>query len=112
MQWHNCHAQHKGFRWSRTFRHICADTGGVFEDSERRAMNISVSVPEQLYKKAVEIAETQHVSVDEVFASAFTAQLSAWERIQRRAVQGNREKFLAMLDKVPDVVPDENDRFQ
>jgi hypothetical protein len=29
-----------------------------------------VSVPDELYQKAVEIAEAQHVSVDEVFASA------------------------------------------
>ena len=73
-------------------------------------MNISVSVPEQLYKQAVEIAQTQHISVDQVFASAFTAQLSAWERLQKRAIQGNREQFLAVLDKVPDVEPEENDR--
>ena len=73
-------------------------------------MNISVNVPEQLYKKAVEIAQTQNVSVDEIFASAFTAQLSAWERLQKRAFRGNREAFLAVLDKVPDVEPKENDR--
>ena len=73
-------------------------------------MNISVSVPEQLYKKAVEIAQTQNVSVDEVFGSAFTAQLSAWERLQKRTVPGNRENFLAVLDRVPDVEPEENDR--
>ena len=41
-------------------------------------MSISVSVPEELYNKAVKIAEAQHVSVDEVFASAFVEQLAAW----------------------------------
>jgi len=42
-------------------------------------MSVSVSVPEELHKKAVEIAEAQSVTVDEVFASAFAEQLAAWE---------------------------------
>jgi hypothetical protein len=73
-------------------------------------MSVSVSVPEELYQKAVEIADAQRVSVDEVFASAFAEQLSAWQRLQQRAARGTREKFLAALDKVPDVEPDEHDQ--
>jgi hypothetical protein len=73
-------------------------------------MNVSVSVPDELYQKALEIAKAQRVSVDEVFASAFTEQLSAWKRLQRRADGGTHEKFLAALDKVPDVDPDGHDR--
>ena len=68
-------------------------------------MSVSVSVPEELYQKAVEIADAQRVSVDEVFASAFAEQLSAWQRLQQRAARGTREEFLAALDKVPDVEP-------
>ena len=74
-------------------------------------MSVSVSVPEELYKKAVEIAEAQHVSVEEVVASAFAEQLAAWERLRQRATRGRREKFLAVLDKVPDVDPDDFDRL-
>jgi hypothetical protein len=74
-------------------------------------MSVSVSVPEELYKKAIAIAEAQHVSVDEVFASAFAEQLAAWERLQQRASRGNRERFLAVLDKVPDVEPRDSDRL-
>ena len=73
-------------------------------------MSISVSVPDEVYQKALEIAKVQHVSVDEVFASAFAEQLSALERLQQRATRGTREKFLAALDKVPDVEPDDYDR--
>lgn len=68
-------------------------------------MRVSVSVPEELYEKAAVIAKAQNVSVDEVFASAFTEHLAAWERLKRRAALGNREEFLAVLDKVPDVEP-------
>jgi elongation factor P--beta-lysine ligase len=73
-------------------------------------MRVSVSVPDELYQKAVEIAQAQRVSVDEVFASAFSEQLSAGERLQQRAARGTREKFLAALDKAPDVEPDDYDR--
>jgi hypothetical protein len=74
-------------------------------------MNISVSVPEELYNKAVKIAKAQHVSVDEVFESAFVEQLAAWERLRQRAVRGDRGKFLAVLDKVPDIEPQDFDRL-
>ena len=47
-------------------------------------MSVMVSIPEELYNKAVEIAEAQHVTVDEVFASAFVEQLAAWERLKKR----------------------------
>jgi hypothetical protein len=74
-------------------------------------MTVSVSVPEDLYKKAAEIAEAQHTSVGEVFASAFLEHLAAWERLQHRAARGDRDAFLAVLDKAPDVKPEEYDRF-
>jgi hypothetical protein len=73
-------------------------------------MSVSVRVPQELYQKAVEIAQAQRVSVDDVFASAFAEQVSAWERLLQRASRGAREKFLAALDEVPDVEPDDYDR--
>jgi hypothetical protein len=36
--------------------------------------------------------------------------MAAWERLKQRASRGSREKFLAVLDKVPDVEPEEFDR--
>lgn len=72
-------------------------------------MSVSVRVPDELYQKAIEIANSQKVSVDDVFASAFAEQLSAWERLQQRALGGSREKFLAALDRVPEAEPDDCD---
>jgi hypothetical protein len=74
-------------------------------------MSVSVSVPEELYQKAIAIAEAQHVSVDEVFASAFAEQLASWERLKQRAARGSRDRFLAVLDKATDVEPEESDRL-
>jgi hypothetical protein len=75
-------------------------------------MSVSVRIPEELYQKAMEIAQAQCVSVDEVFASAFAEQLTAWEGLKRRAGGGSREKFLATLEKVPDVEPDDYDSMR
>ena len=75
-------------------------------------MSVSLSVPDELYQKAVEIANAQRVSVDDVFASAFAEQLSAWERLQQRAARGTRQKLLAVLDKAPDVEPEDYDRLE
>lgn len=74
-------------------------------------MSVNVSVPDDLYKKAAEIADARRVSVDEVFASAFIEQLSAWERLQARAARGKRDRFMAVLDKVPDVEPEKSDQL-
>ena len=69
-------------------------------------MTFSVNIPEALYRQARELAESQHLSVDDVVAAAFAEQLAAWERLNRRAARGSRESFLAVLDKVPDVEPE------
>jgi hypothetical protein len=58
-------------------------------------MSVSVSIPDELYQKAVELAKLRRVSVDEIFASAFAEHLSVWERLQQRTTRGAREKFLA-----------------
>ncbi len=74
-------------------------------------MSVNVRVPEELYAKAAALAAARKVSVDEVFASAFIDQLAVCERLRARAERGNREKFLAVMDQVPDVEPEEADRL-
>ena len=73
---------------------------------------MNVEIPEDLYRRAAEIARVQRVSVDALFASAFVQQMAAWDRMRRRAERGDdRDKFLAVLDKVPDTDPDTEDRI-
>jgi hypothetical protein len=74
-------------------------------------MTVSVNIPEDLYRQAREIAESQHWSVDDVVSSAFAEQLAAWEHLKRGATRGSRESFIAVLDKVPDVEPEKFDRL-
>jgi hypothetical protein len=73
-------------------------------------MSCTINIPEPLYRQAAEIAESQHMSVDDLIASTFAEHLAQWERLQALAVRGSREKLLALLDKAPDVEPEEYDR--
>jgi hypothetical protein len=46
---------------------------------------VSINIPENLYQQAREIADSQHLSVDDVISSAFPEQLAAWGRLKQRA---------------------------
>ena len=70
---------------------------------------MNIEIPEDLYHRAEEIAKAQDVSVDALFASVFVEQMAAWERIRTRADRGDRDKFLAVLDKVADIEPDSHE---
>ena len=72
-------------------------------------MSVSINIPEELYDQARVIAEAHHVPVEEIFASAFADQFAAWHRLHERAARGSRDHFLAVLDKVPDIKPEEYD---
>lgn len=65
-------------------------------------MNLSVSLPEELYRQIAELAARRQVSVQELAASALAQQLSGWQRIEQRASRGDRSAFLGVLDKVQD----------
>jgi hypothetical protein len=74
-------------------------------------MSVSINIPEELYQQAVALSEIHHVPVEEVFASAFAEQLATWERLSQRALRGNREKYINVLDSVPNIEPDPYDRI-
>ena len=74
-------------------------------------MIVNVEVPKDIYDRASEIARSQSMSVADVFATACAEHVAAWERLESRAKRGDRTKFLEVLAKVPDVEPDDRDRF-
>ena len=74
-------------------------------------MNLNIELPQDLYEQAQQIADAQHLRVDDVLASAFADQLCQLRRLQEKARQGSREDLLRILDKVPDVEPEEYDRL-
>ena len=74
-------------------------------------MNVTINVSEELYSRAADIATQENVSVEELFASAFEERILEFDRLKERAARGNYEKFLKVMDKVPDVEPADYDRL-
>jgi len=75
---------------------------------------LTIKVPDYLRKQAEALASKEHISVDEVVSLALASHLSAWQArdtMQERAKRGNWAKFKAVLDKAPDVEPEERDRL-
>ena len=74
-------------------------------------MTLNVTVSDTVYRQIAELAAQQQVSVERIVAAALAEQLSGWSRVERMAELGNRERFLAALDKVPAVDPAPEDRL-
>jgi hypothetical protein len=64
-------------------------------------MNLTLSIPEELYKSAKQIAAAENVSLEELFASAFEERILEFERLKERAAQGSYEKFRRVMAKIP-----------
>jgi hypothetical protein len=74
-------------------------------------MNVSVNIPEELYRRASEVAAAENIPVDELFASAFEERILEFERLKEKASRGSYEKFMRVMAKVPAVEPPEHDRL-
>jgi hypothetical protein len=70
-------------------------------------MSVSVNVPEELYRRATEVAASENISVDDLFASVFEERLLEFERLKEKASHGSYEKFLRVMSKAPAVEPPE-----
>jgi hypothetical protein len=67
---------------------------------------VSLRLPESLHEAARQLAEREDVSLNQLIATALAEKLSALsaeEIIHERAKRGDRSKFLAALDRSPDV---------
>jgi len=74
-------------------------------------MTLNLTLPDSLYKKALEVAERERISVERVVYSALAEQLNALERLEQRAARSSEDRFRAALAKIPDVEPPECDRL-
>jgi hypothetical protein len=74
----------------------------------------SLTLPESLYKQVCKLAQQDGISGDQFIATAVAEKLAVFmtvEYLQERVKRGSREKFEAVLAKVPDVEPEEYDRL-
>jgi hypothetical protein len=74
-------------------------------------MSEIVNIPEELYRRASEVAEAENISVDDLFASALEQRLLELERLKEKASHGSYQKFLSVMSKIPAVEPPESDRI-
>jgi hypothetical protein len=74
-------------------------------------MNLTISIPEELYQSAKQIAAAENVSVEELFACAFEERVLEFERLKEKAVKGSYDKFRRVMAKIPAVEPPEFDRL-
>jgi hypothetical protein len=75
---------------------------------------LSLRLPESLHKHVKELAEQEGVSINQFVTTAVAEKMSALmteDYLEQRAKRGSRKAFDAVLKKVPDVVPEEQDRL-
>jgi hypothetical protein len=73
-----------------------------------------VELPDSLREKASNLAKRNGLSLEEFVAQAIAARIAAAEmstQLAERTRRGNRADFDAVLAKVPDTLPEEEDRL-
>lgn len=75
---------------------------------------ISLRLPESLPESARALAEKENISINQLITLALAEKVSALmteEYLGQRAKRGSKDKFQAVLARVPDVEPEERDRL-
>ncbi len=74
-------------------------------------MNRTISLPDDLLKRAEELAALERLSVEQFLSAKLTEQFADLEYLQQRANRASEEKFRTALMQIPDVEPEEYDRL-
>jgi 16S rRNA U516 pseudouridylate synthase RsuA-like enzyme len=75
---------------------------------------LSLRLPKSLHEQLRELAQEDGISVNQYVVLAVAekvASQSTIEYLEKRASRGSRKKLLAILNKAPDVEPDESDKL-
>lgn len=75
---------------------------------------VPVQIPDSLLESLHELASRDGISIDQFISSAIAEKLSALmteNYLKERAKKGSREKYEAILAKVPDVEPEPHDKI-
>ena len=75
---------------------------------------LSLRLPDSLHKSVRELAQQDGISINQFISTAVAEKLAALmteEYLEKRAKRGSRDKFLAVIAKVPDVPPEPGDEL-
>jgi hypothetical protein len=84
------------------------------EASAGNMKKIEAQIPEPVLKQAQQLAEREHMPLEQLISLAFTQAVSVWSNeshVALRAKRPSREKSLDALREVPDVEPADDDRL-
>ena len=75
---------------------------------------LSLRLPDSLHNRVRELAQQDGISINQFISTAVAEKLAALmteEYLEKRGRRGSRDKFLAVLAKVPDVPPEPGDEL-
>ncbi|MCQ2522041.1 MAG: DUF6290 family protein [Lachnospiraceae bacterium] len=75
---------------------------------------LSVRLPNSVHDAVKDYASDDNISINQFIASAVMEKITALDTekyLKEKASKGSKEKFKAVLGKVPDTEPDESDKF-
>ena len=75
---------------------------------------MSLRLPDSIHEAAKKLAKKDHVSVNQLVATAVAEKVSALmteEYLQKRAKRASKKRFRDIMSRVPDVEPEEYDKF-
>lgn len=75
---------------------------------------LSLRLPKTLHEQLKELSREEGISINQFVMLAVAekvAAVSTIEYLEKRAKRGSRKKLLDLLDKVPDVEPEEYDKL-
>lgn len=75
---------------------------------------LSLRLPDSLHKRVRQLAQQDGISINQFISTAVAEKLAALmteEYLEERARRGSRERFLAILSKVPDAPPEPGDEL-
>ena len=75
---------------------------------------LSLRIPNSLHEQIRQMAKREGISINQFIASAAAEKMAALlteEYIEKKAKRASLQKFQAVLNKVPDVPPENHDRM-
>ena len=75
---------------------------------------VKIMLPEEVERRVSELAESQHITIEELMTMALMEKLSSIRDpvLEERAKLGRREDFDAFMAQVPDVPPEDYDKLE